>query len=130
VTRNHPAMVPFLKKGMHQTPEMRPKRGRVLEQIIRPASHPVGKSTATSKIVKAFQDAGDMEAQGICFISEPPKRKAVSAVVIEVFYGFGDARRRLLHEFQSMERFTGTDTGDETRRIAPTTGIEESGWTD
>ena len=96
VTRTFPAMVPYLK-GIHQTLEMwRPNRDDDGWKIIRPASQRLGlEHGEPPKFVDAAPRlSGDMEALRFLFSSEkPPLREVRGAVVIEVFYGFGDASK-------------------------------------
>jgi hypothetical protein len=96
VTRTYPAMVPFLK-GIHQTLEMwRPNRDEDGWKIIRPASQQVAvEHGEPPKFVGAAPRlASDMEALQLLFSSAaPPRRKIRGTVVVEVFYGFGDASK-------------------------------------
>jgi hypothetical protein len=94
VTRTYPVMVPFLK-GIHQTLEMwRPNRDEDGWKIIRPAAQKVAleHGEPPTFVEAAPRLGGDMEALQHLFSSaEPPRRKIRGTVVIEVFYGFGDA---------------------------------------
>jgi hypothetical protein len=96
VTRTFPAMVPYLK-GIHQTLEMwRPNRDEDGWKIVRPASQlEVTPHGEAPKFVKAAPRlASDMEALRFLFSSaEPPRRQVRGKVVVEVFYGFGDASK-------------------------------------
>jgi hypothetical protein len=96
VTRTYPAMVPFLK-GIHQTLEMwRPNRDEDGWKIVRPASQKVAVEHGDPPkfVCAAPRLASDMEALQLLFSSvAPPRRKIRGAVVIEVFYGFGDASK-------------------------------------
>ena len=96
VTRTYPAMVPFLK-GIHQTLEMwRPNRDDDGWKLTRPAIQEVSidHGEPPQFVDAAPRLAGDMAALQLLFSSvEPPRRKIRGTVVMEVFYGFGDASK-------------------------------------
>ena len=89
-------MVPFLK-DIHQTLEMwRPNRDDDDWKLARPAIQEVAiKHGDPPKFVDAAPRlAGDMAALQLPFSSvEPPRRKIRGTVVMEMFYGFGDASK-------------------------------------